>query len=68
MHAAEQMFRKNCRRHCTFLRRQLEGIDVPAAELDARVSELVAAGAEESAARAVVRKAVRFGQGDRGLS
>ena len=35
-----------------------------AAELDARVRELVAAGAEETAARAVVRKAVRFGQGD----
>ena len=36
-----------------------------AAELDARVQELVAAGAEEAPARAVVRKAVRFGQGDR---
>ena len=36
-----------------------------AAELDARVQELVTAGAEESAARAVVRKAVRFGQGER---
>ena len=36
-----------------------------AAELDVRVQELVAAGAHEGAARAVVRKAVRFGQGDR---
>ena len=35
------------------------------AELDARVEELVAAGAEPAAARAVVRKAVRFGQGER---
>lgn len=39
--------------------------DALAAELDARVQELIAAGAEESAARAVVRKAVRFGQGER---
>jgi hypothetical protein len=36
-----------------------------AAELDARVAELVRAGADEDAARAVIRKAIRFGQGDR---
>lgn len=39
--------------------------DALAAELDARVQELVAAGADESAARAVVRKAIRFGAGER---
>ena len=38
--------------------------DALAAELEARVQELVAAGAQESAARAVVRKAVRFGRGE----
>ncbi len=37
--------------------------DALAAELDARVAELVAAGADESAARSVVKKAVRFGRG-----
>jgi hypothetical protein len=37
--------------------------DALAAELDARVAELVAAGADEPAARSVVKKAVRFGQG-----
>lgn len=36
-----------------------------AAELDARVTELVAAGADEAAAREVVTKAIRFGQGQR---
>ena len=35
-----------------------------AAELDARVQDLVAAGADETAARAVVRKAIRFGRGE----
>ena len=36
-----------------------------AAELEARVQELVDAGADEVAARAVVNKAVRYGRGDR---
>lgn len=36
-----------------------------AAELEARVQELVAAGADEASARAVVRKAIRFGRGER---
>ena len=35
-----------------------------AEELDARVQELVKAGADEHAARAVVRKAIRFGRGE----
>jgi hypothetical protein len=34
-----------------------------AAELEARVKELVAAGTQESSLRDVVRKAVRFGEG-----
>lgn len=34
-----------------------------AAELDARVQELVAAGADEEQARRVVQKAIRFGSG-----
>jgi hypothetical protein len=33
------------------------------AELDARVSELVLAGADEVSARSIVRKAVRLGEG-----
>ena len=36
-----------------------------AAELEARVQELVVAGADEVRARAVVNKAVRYGRGDR---
>ncbi len=36
-----------------------------AAELEARVQELVDAGTDEAAARAVVNKAVRYGRGDR---
>ena len=36
-----------------------------AAELEARVQDLVDAGADESSARAVVNKAVRYGRGDR---
>ena len=39
-----------------------------AAELEARVGELVAAGTDESALRSVVRKAVRLGQGERASS
>lgn len=35
------------------------------AELDERVQELIDAGADPEKARAVVRKAVRFGQGER---
>ncbi len=34
-----------------------------AAELDARVQELVAAGVDEGQARSVVKKAIRFGSG-----
>lgn len=34
------------------------------AELEARVAELVAAGADEAAARSVVGKAIRLGEGD----
>lgn len=36
-----------------------------AAELEARVQELVDAGADEARARAVVNKAIRFGRGAR---
>ena len=36
-----------------------------AAELDARIQELVDAGADETQARSVVGKAVRYGRGDR---
>ncbi len=36
-----------------------------AAELDARVQELVDAGADQAAARSVVTKAIRYGRGDR---
>jgi hypothetical protein len=36
-----------------------------AAELDARVRELIDAGVDETAARSVVNKAVRYGRGDR---
>ncbi len=34
------------------------------AELEARVSDLVAAGADADAARAVIAKAIRFGEGE----
>ena len=40
--------------------------DALALELEARVQDLVAAGADELAARAVVRKAIRFGRGESG--
>jgi hypothetical protein len=36
-----------------------------AAELEARVSELIAAGVNETAARSVINKAVRLGRGER---
>ena len=36
-----------------------------AAELEARVQELIATGANEAAARSVVNKAVRLGRGER---
>ena len=36
-----------------------------AAELDARVQELVAAGADERRARLAINKAIRYGRGDR---
>ena len=39
-----------------------------AAELDARVQELVDAGADEPRARSVVNKAIRYGRGDRPVS
>jgi hypothetical protein len=34
------------------------------AELEARVADLVGAGADEEAARAVIGKAIRFGEGE----
>ena len=36
-----------------------------AAELDARVEELIAAGADERRARTIINKAIRYGRGDR---
>ncbi len=36
-----------------------------AAELDARVEELIAAGADERSARNIISRAVRYGRGDR---
>jgi len=38
--------------------------DALAAELEARVQELVASGADEAQVRGVVRRAVRLGRGD----
>ena len=38
--------------------------DALAAELEARVGELIAIGADEAAARGIVRRAVRLGRGD----
>jgi hypothetical protein len=36
-----------------------------AAELETRVQDLIAAGANETAARSVINKAVRLGRGER---